>query len=463
MIGPRKPGGSLSAAFLILAWFTACAIVLQLFKWYDWGQGLVRGLLLVALAIIAGVPAALAVFRRRLSDSGRLRYEPIPWLGIAAVGFVVLGFGYHLHVGLRTLSHSIAEHRVWLDQGENSVRALRLLFHGVNPFGKHTMLDPVAYEQALRKLTAKPSCALSPTAHLKALSDHFWEDPVVRLDEMERLSPSIAELPECRELRLQFDSVAYKYGPVLLASYAPFVALLGDAGIYVAHILLFIALSALTALLAYKMANGDLFLASLPFVVLYLPRYISSSTLSFAAVDLAPTLLSVLALSMLTFSKAKRVGALGSAVLGLSICAKLAPGIFYLPLLSRLKPREWVLAPIIVALVVLPFLIWDPVGISNNLVLFNFSRLVDSTTPMYFLDPTSRAVVKLVVIAGLAALAIIGIRQRWPLSTTLAFVTFAHLGAMGISLSFHNNYLVWVLPVLGLWMLDTTTRLLTRP
>jgi len=155
-------------------------------KWYDWDQGLIRGLLLVGLAVIAGVPAALAAFRWRLQDRGRLKYEQIPWVGIAAVACVVLGFGYHLYVGVRTLGHSIAEHRVWLDQGEMSVRAVRLLPYGVNPCGKHTMLDPESYGYALRQLAAEPSCALSPTAPAFHNNYLVWILPVLGLWMLDR-------------------------------------------------------------------------------------------------------------------------------------------------------------------------------------------------------------------------------------------------------------------------------------
>ena len=449
---PAESAKSVIPAVALFAWFIAGAWLLDLFVAYGWNQGLVRGTLLIAVAALGGIPAlAVALAPRQPWPA----YAPLRGLGILAAICVALGFGYHLREGARTLKMSFEQQQVWLDQGENTIRAIRLLLHGVNPYGERTMLDPAYYRIALDELSAKPSCAAAPTstAVLQELSSRYWQDPVAHLAEMNQLFPPVNDRPECQRIRRDFDSMGYKYGPLLLAVYFPFVVTLGEAGIYAAHLVLFVALSVLVGFIALRMARGDLFLASLPFIVLYGSGHIRWNTLYLSAVDLAPTFLALLA--WWSISRSPRTGWAGAAILGLSIGAKVAPGILFLPLLSRLRPRDWTWLVIVLLILTAPFLVWDATSYLNNCVAFIFARAPDTTTPLYFLGPTGAFLAKAVVLIGLAALALYGHVRRWPAGLALAFVTLAHLGAMGLSAAFHNNYLVWVVPLVGLWMLHT--------
>jgi hypothetical protein len=450
---PAESAKSIIPAIAFFAWFIAGAGLLELFFAYDWDQGLARGMLLIAVAALGGIPALAIALAPRQPWLG---YAPLRGLGVLAAICVVLGFGYHLREGTRTLKMSFEQKQVWLDQGENTIRAIRLLLHGVNPYGKRTMLDPVYYRIALAELSAKPFCAATPTSTtaLQDLSNRYWQDPVAQLAEMNQLFPQITDRPECQGIRRDFDSMGYKYGPLLLAVYFPFVVTLGEAGIYAAHLVLFAALSFLFGFIAFQMARGDLFLASLPFIILYGPGHIRWNTLYLSAVDLAPTFLALLALWLI--SRSPQANRAGNAILGLSIGTKMAPGIFFLPLLSRFRSRDWTSLMIVLVVVAAPFLVWDATGYLENWLVFIFARVPDSTSPMYFLGPIGAFVAKTVVLIGLAALSVYGHVRRWPAELALAFVTLAHLGAMGLSAAFHNNYLVWVAPLLGLWMLHTT-------
>ena len=452
---PTESAGSIIPAVALVAWFAMGAWLLELFVAYDWNHGLMRGTLLIAVAALAGIPALAVALA---PDLPWLAYIPQRSLGVFAVICVALGFGYHLREGTQTLKMSFEQQRVWLDQGENTIRAIRLMLHGVNPYGNRTMLDPIYYDTALGELAAKPSCAAAPvdTAALKELSDQYWLDPVAHIAEMKRLFPQISDRPECGHIRRDFESLGYKYGPLLLAIYFPFVATLGEPGIYVANLVLFAALSVLVWFIALRMAGGDLFLASLPFIILYGPEHIRWTTLCLSAIDLAPTLLAVLAFWSLF--RSPRTDWMGNAILGLSIGAKVAPGIFFLPLLACSRPRDWSWLVIVLATLTAPFLVWDATGYFYNCVLFIFDRAPDSTSPVYALGPAAAFATRAVVLVGLAGLAVYGHVRRWPAGMALAFVTLAHLGAMGLSAAFHNNYLVWVVPLVGLWMLHTAMR-----
>jgi uncharacterized membrane protein len=99
-------------------------------------------------------------------------------------------------------------------------------------------------------------------------------------------------------------------------------------------------------------------------------------------VALAPLLLALLALP--------QQYALSGFWLGLSIAAKPLPGVAFLPCCLPSTPRERVhfaagfaagLLPII------PFALWSPTGLLNNIVLFNMVRPADGTSWLYYAPP----------------------------------------------------------------------------
>jgi hypothetical protein len=454
---------SSSARFIftiaLLVWFGLCASVLQLFIRYDWGRGLLRGVFLLCVAAIAFIPAAFVL----CFPGAKFNYKQSNLLGIVAATLVLVGFGFHLYEGFHTLRLSSAQHRVWLDdEGEVTVHAILFLLRGVNPYGQRTMVDPAAYRVAVGELAAKPFCAEISASALNTAAEHFWQDPEGLVVDMAGLFPVILDDPRCATVGWRFSTVGFKYGPFTLGLYLPFVLALGEAGIYAAHLLFFIVLSILVWTMAYRMARGDLFLASLPFVILYLPSLLRINILIFSAVDLGPTLLALLAIWALYRKPAARPQ-LAGAMLGLSLASKVAPGIFYLPLLSRRNPVCWVFIGISTITVTLPFLIWDAKGLIDNWLIFGFARPSDSTSPMFFLNPAQKLIVSVVVLGSVGVVGLYGHLKRWPITVALLFVAAAHLGAIGIAPVLHNNYFVWVLPVLALLMLNTALQLRTEP
>jgi hypothetical protein len=440
---------------VLLAWFGLCAYVLELFVRYDWNRGLMRGFLLLCLGAIAFIPAAIALH----SHGPKFPYRPSAWVGVVAATLVLLGFGFHLYKGFKILRLSSAQHRVWLDEGEDSIHAIRFLLRGVNPYGQRTMLDPAAYRIAIDELTAKPFCAHISPSMLSVAAEHFWQDPEGHIAEMPGLFPVIPNNPDCAKVRWRFSTLAYKYGPVMLGLYLPFVMVLGEAGIYATHLLLFIVLSILVWTMAYQMARGDLFLASLPFIIFYLPQHIRWNTLTMSAVDLGPTLFAFFAIWVL-YGRPAAQARLAGAALGLSIGSKVAPAIFYLPLLSRRNPVCWILTGLSALAVTLPFLVWDAKGLVDNWLFFGFARWDDSTSPMFFFDHTQKLIISVLVLGIVSFAALSGHLKCWPITLALLFVAGAHLGAMGLSPQLHNNYFVWMLPIFALSMLNTALQLM---
>lgn len=405
------------AAAGALAAFLAAAGLLQLFVEYDWGMGAVRAGLLVALG------ALLATLRWWARSSG----APRSW-GWAAVAVVVALAAWHVAVGAGSLMRTKATGDLRLDQGENSFRAVRTLLAGRNPYGTRTLLDPTEYRVLVRRWRARPDCVEFAGAS---------RDPF----------PAISDRPECAEARRDWAGLGYKYGPVTLATYVVPVTALGKAGIFATHLALFAALAVVLWLLALRSAGGDLFLGALPLLLVLLPAHYRLNALDLSAADLAPVLLA------LTFLALRARPVLAGTALGLSIAAKVLPGALFLPLLLPLGRRAWTALGATLAAAFLPFAVWDLEGLLSNILLYNLRRPTDSTALAHFMSPGAGAALGAAVAGSLVILVVHLRRRGWNARRAMAYLASAHLGVLLAGKIFHNNYLLWLAPVLGLSML----------
>jgi len=93
--------------------------------------------------------------------------------------------------------------------------------------------------------------------------------------------------------------------------------------------------------------------------------------------------------------------------------------------------------------------------LAHNLFLFNLTRYGDSTALSYYLPgPAQKAVIALCATALLVAI-VQNHRLGWSSAGQLAYLLIAHLGLFLSAKIFHNNYLVWLLPLYGLWLSDS--------
>jgi uncharacterized membrane protein len=220
--------------------------------------------------------------------------------------------------------------------------------------------------------------------------------------------------------------VGLKYGPVMLLSYYPLVAVFGRPGIYWTHIALLLLL---TSLLFWRQqsleATSSVTLGALvPLAILMGPSLLRFLTLQHSDSDLAPTLLALLGLVLLERGHHRA----GAVSLGLSVGAKLFPALLYLPLLLAVPKKTWWWALGAMALVFGPFLAWDATGLWHNLVLFNFVRGGDSTALSYYLPGPAQNALLALYATILLILIVQAHRRGWPSSGRLAYLVIAHLG-----------------------------------
>jgi hypothetical protein len=139
---------------------------------------------------------------------------------------------------------------------------------------------------------------------------------------------------------------------------------------------------------------------------------------------------------------------------------KLLPALLYVPLLASAPRRTWLAAAGIGVLFFAPFAWWDWTGLWHNSG-YPFFRAADSTALAFFL---SRRMATALRVAGMLAaltLAVRAHRHAWAPRETIEYLLGAHLAALGTGTTLHNNYLLWLLPLLPLFVIIESTSSLT--
>ncbi|HXP30955.1 MAG TPA: hypothetical protein VN832_07680 [Stellaceae bacterium] len=233
----------------------------------------------------------------------------------------------------------------------------------------------------------------------------------------------------------------YKYLPIMPLVYLPLGLPFGARGLLATNLLLQLGIVFLVARLAREAANGATGLLA---ATLYLAVPLAiQQVLAKGATDLAAVLPLLAALWLV-----ERNSWLCGLALGLSIAAKPLPGLLLLPCL--LPPRAggiWrYAAGIAVGLLpILPYALWSPAALFDNVVRFNALRLPDSTSWLAIV-PAGAAPARIAL--ALLVIAVGAYVWRYP----PALAGRAGLGAMvtlaGVlaSPSAHHNYQLWWLP-----------------
>ena len=402
-------------------------LLLQSFCTYDWDRGITRFFLLicVGLFVLEGSPLRLP------SWPGPTR------LGIVRI-LVALAFVFNLAAGLTACRGVYRSGHISSDQAQSAELALGMLKNGANPYGQDSLADETAYQDAWR-------------SYARALGLEYCGDRML-------CRPPLA--PDDPHWR-SFHSCGYKYGPSLLLLYAPFVALCGPAGFLLAHLL---AWALLLLLLAWwvRRRTGSEWLTLLALGMCLWPSHLRWNALVEGHSDLPPTLL-CLAFLVLRWEGFPRLAAVS---LGLGLACKTAPALFFLPLLGFRRPLPSgdpgyphprrpsdpgsLLIPLgVVGLCYFPFLCWDAQGLGDNF-LFPFVREPDSTALAYYIAPGAR--MGLAVLFGLEWLRRLRAVPGRGLEGEVDFLLYSVLVGLALGKGFHNNYLIWLLPLISLAM-----------
>jgi hypothetical protein len=422
------------------------AVVGILFQLFDYWQG--RGLRKAGLLVVIGA-LCWALYRWTGTKRIAMRRPPaVTWILLAAA---LLLLGNSIVRGVGSFAWSRRQGDVLHDQGQIAHRTLRLLGQGVNPYGSHTMLDPLAFADQVDALARRPECgSVDPDAATRAFAE-YW-DGHVDAGRMLTLPPVVADSPTCHGLHVKFQSLGYHYGPVLLAAYLPLVALFGPAGIYAVHLLALLIWIAVLGVWLKQTLVSVAWVPALSAMIVFLlaPTHINDIFLQLAASDLIPTILA--SVGLLCWLQGRDVAA--AVLVALSVGSKLFPGVLFAPLLLRNRKAVVVCVVVTVALY-LPFAVWEPAGLIHNL-LYPFT-IRDTTSPLAAISPAAGTLLRIGAVGSIGAwiwrLAI----QRWPGRESLLFLVSLHLAALVLGGMSHNNYLIWAMAAIAvfwIWMVD---------
>jgi Glycosyltransferase family 87 len=403
------------------AWVALVCAVFFLFSVLDWNHGLIRAGLLVALA-------ALAWWRRRVPQPSTPPGAAWTAAVVVAVSLAVL---IHLVLSAVWIARNVETGTIPSDQAQTVMASLGVARAGQNPWASDIVTDRVAYELAVDDLRAKPGCGVVPA--IAAV-------------------PAIDPAAACAHTGILFASLGFKYGPAMLAFYGPFLAVSGPVGIPIAHLLLFLCTVAVLAWWARE-ERGAAFWSALAIAPFVLTRHVATNILDQGHLDLFPVLLCLIGV----VAAGRRRYAIAASAIGLSIAAKLLPGLAFVPLLFA---GPWWAAAVAIAIPVgclAPFAVNDWTGLRNN-IGYPFTRDPDSTALTFFLSGPWVWIVRLAALGVIGWLLVRAQRRQWGRGETLEWIVGAQLAILAAGATLHNNYLVWLLPYFGALAIATNER-----
>jgi hypothetical protein len=246
----------------------------------------------------------------------------------------------------------------------------------------------------------------------------------------------------------------YKYLPLMPAIYLPLGLALGARGVLVTNLLLqaasvvlMLRLGQRSGLRATGVIAAALYL-SLPLVA---QQLFAKGTTDLVAV--VPLLVAFLAFARSDF--------LSGLCVGVSIAAKLFPGVAFAPCLlppgkgARLR---YGLGVAVGLLPILPYALAAPGAFYDNIILFNAIRPPDSTSWLAFAPEGAAVAARSIVVALALAVTVHVWRHAPDLAARCALAAALTLAVILAAPTAHHNYQLWWLPFYALALGATLTR-----
>lgn len=414
--------------------YAASLLVAQLslgLLWFFYqGFGIARGVILCGF--LAGLLVLRFVSPPRSSLEAAGSTQLTPFLKVLLVMAVVLDLALMIVSSARSFESS----KIPMDEGQTSWRAARLLWRGENPYGTHALVDFSAFRSRARQRHAAgfhQDATEKGELFTLALYDRTLDSRI-----RENLSPPQASASAQREASLY----GYKYGPLILIGTAAISRFGYPAGVLVLNgVVCFVLFAAMWAILRI-IAEPQLALAGAAMLALLLDRHITRNYLDRSATDVWALMFG--ALAVLAFLSRRSLAS--ATAVACAIGCKTLPGLLFFPLLLRFRS----VAPLVVFVVVLasiylPWVIWDPMGILFNGLLWPLYMTADWTSWQFHAPPWAVLAARAAALVALSLLwlrYILGMEARlfWTLAVSAALVLLA-------SGFLRNGYVPW----LSLW------------
>jgi len=409
-------------------WLLAAQLWLGLLWFFQQGFGVARGVILCGLLI--GL-VALRLFPRRRSVEA-----PVGATSLTFALRVLLAMVLVLDASLMIVSTttSFRSGKIPMDEGQTSWRGAQLLWQGENPYGAGALVDLGAYGSRVpQRVAAGVASSLNGPSLTQALARYRATlDANLRA----RLLPVSPEPTQsaAQELRVY----GYKYGPVILLLTALVTPFGAPGAVMLLNGLACFALFAVNWRILRRIAGPQIALAGAAVMALLLDRHITRNYIDRSATDVWALLFGSLA--VLACMSRRPLAA--AAAVALAVGCKSMPGLMFLPLLFRFRSP----APVLTfaglsALLFLPWLLRDPLGLVDNVFLWPFFMAPDSTSWEYFAPAWATLVARVVALCALAALWLRHLSGSEPrLFWTLAMSGPVVLLASGV---LRNGYIPW--------------------
>ncbi len=229
----------------------------------------------------------------------------------------------------------------------------------------------------------------------------------------------------------------YKYLPLMIVDYLPLGAPFGQRGVLITNLLMLLASLGLMK----RIAGTTL----APLALLMLPL-VAEQIFAKGATDLAAVLPLLAALAL-----TQRSSFWCGICVGLSIATKLLPGVAMLPALIPATRRDLFAAGVAVGLLpIVPFFMAGPQEFWGNIVLFNLTRLPDSTSWLHAVPASVATVAHLVFAVSILAAAVYVWRRSPPAITRAALAATLGIATILTGPGAHHNYQLWWMPFYAL-------------
>lgn len=412
----------------------ACVALLSGLVWFgwfleahDWEWGILRCCLLALFAalILVARPEAPALLRS-------------PRAAAAIWSAAVIALGIDVRTGVRSILLAARTGEIRLDQGQNTLRAARLLLRGEDPYAQGQLLDLEAYFTRGRE-RAQAGLAMPDPRLAPALARRWW----ATLDASARSALVLPAPAGNAAAQRERSMYGYKYGPLLPLLTAPAQAIAGPAAVPALQLSFWAALVILL-LFCLRAAGAAWGAAGLAILCLSLEPNLARNALYYSASDVWA--LALMAAALLAFLRERPV-ALGLCVAA-AIGCKLMPSLLLAPLLFAQRREGRFAAPLACAagLVLLlgPFILLDPAGFWTNVAVWPAAMRPDNTHWSFYASAgVHRAARVLIGSAVVAASAVLAARRERGASAWFRYLAAASAALVLAGVAFHNNYAPW--------------------
>ena len=435
-----------AAGFLV--WALACSLLFTVSLWmvaHDWEHGRMRSGLIAACGVL--------VFALRWPWRPLRSFRSRILIGIATI-VAAFALWTDARIGLQSVKLGQETGVIRLDQGQNLLRSAQLLARGENPYGRGSLVDLEAYNTRLR---LRAELGMVPEMHPYALRDalaRYGREPEKALRDQLLPEPRPGAAPETQAAEeREYSLLGHKYGPLPLFVELPFVKL-GPKSIPMLQLAAFLGwIAALSWLLLAPALRLQKAAVPLVLALILLEPHVAQDYLYNSASDAWVLGFCALALG----AQLRSMRTLAGIAIALALGCKLFPAALFVPLLFVRPMRRALLAcGAVLALLYLPFLLWDGRGLWLNLVAWPSLMAPDNTGWLAYAPqaaPLARTGLML-LIAALSALNLFGLRLRLspprlrfvPVDPARLAAHFTLVSACALlaGSALHNNYVPWV-------------------